>query len=87
MVDIAMVPNVSLLRQLGVPHYVISSFLLNHPCVAFNIHTRFVEAVHKVKEMGFNPLKTSLQPCRWRRSSDTSGDVWLFGYRFKVKCI
>ena len=54
-----MVPNVSLLRQLGVPHSVISSFLMNHPSVVFCNHTRFVGAVNEVKEMGFDPLKTT----------------------------
>ncbi|GMY16933.1 transcription termination factor mterf15, mitochondrial [Fagus crenata] len=61
LVDIAnnMVPNISLLRQLGVPHSVICSFVMNNPRIAFNKHTRFVEAVNKVKEMGFDPLKTA----------------------------
>ncbi|GMY16464.1 transcription termination factor mterf15, mitochondrial [Fagus crenata] len=57
--DIAnnMAPNVSLLRQVGVPHYVICSFVMWNPVIAFSKHTRFVEAVNKVKEMGFDPLK------------------------------
>jgi mTERF domain-containing protein len=61
LVDIAnnMVPNISLLRQLGVPHSVICSFVMNNPRIAFNKHTRFVEAVNKVKEMGFDPMKTA----------------------------
>jgi mTERF domain-containing protein len=61
MVNIAnnMLPNVSLLRELGVPHYVISSFLMNNPRTAFSNHTKFVGAVNEVKEMGFDPLKTT----------------------------
>ena len=33
----------------------LSYFVTNYPCVALNKHTRFVEAVHKAKEMGFDP--------------------------------
>ena len=54
-----MAPNVSLLRQVGVPHSVICSFLMNNPRTAFSNHTKFVEAVNKVKEMGFDPLKNA----------------------------
>lgn len=50
-----MVPNVSLLRQFGVPQSAISYFVTNYPHVALNKHTRFVEAVHNAKEMGFDP--------------------------------
>ncbi|GMY16467.1 transcription termination factor mterf15, mitochondrial [Fagus crenata] len=34
--------NVSLLRELGVPHYVISSFLMNNPRTAFSKHTKLL---------------------------------------------
>lgn len=40
------------------PQSAISYFVTNYPRVALNKHTRFVEAVHKVKEMGVDPLKT-----------------------------
>jgi mTERF domain-containing protein len=53
-----MVPNIALLRQLGVPQSKISLFVTNFPSTAFIKHTKFVKAVHEVKEMGFNPLKT-----------------------------
>jgi mTERF domain-containing protein len=53
-----MAPNIALLRQLGVPHSAISFLVSNHPCEAFTTHTRFVEAVDEVTEMGFDPLKT-----------------------------
>jgi mTERF domain-containing protein len=53
-----MVPNIALLRQLGVPQSSISLFVTNFPSSAFIKHTKFVKAVHEVKEMGFNPLKT-----------------------------
>jgi mTERF domain-containing protein len=63
-----MAPNISLLRQLGVPQSSISFLVCNYPYEAFNKHTRFVEAVrppgygngirYQVMEMGFDPLKT-----------------------------
>jgi mTERF domain-containing protein len=53
-----MAPNIALLRQLGVPQSSISLLVCNYPYEAFSKHTRFVEAVHQVMEMGFNPLKT-----------------------------
>jgi mTERF domain-containing protein len=53
-----MVPNIEFLRQLGVPQSSISFLVSNYPCEAFSKHTRFVEAVQQVMEMGFDPLKT-----------------------------
>jgi mTERF domain-containing protein len=53
-----MAPNIALLRQLGVPQSAISSLVSNYPAEAFTTHTRFVEAVDEVTEMGFDPLKT-----------------------------
>uniref|UniRef100_A0A7N2REL7 Uncharacterized protein n=1 Tax=Quercus lobata TaxID=97700 RepID=A0A7N2REL7_QUELO len=53
-----MIPNIELLRQHGVPQSVISLFLTSFPRIAFSNHSKFVEAVLEVKEMGFDPLKT-----------------------------
>ncbi|XP_059439091.1 transcription termination factor MTERF15, mitochondrial-like [Corylus avellana] len=53
-----MAPNIALLRQLGVPQSTITFLVSNYPYEAFTTHTRFVEAVHQVMEMGFDPLKT-----------------------------
>jgi mTERF domain-containing protein len=53
-----MAPNIALLRQLGVPQSAISFLVSNYPSEAFTTHTRFVEAVDEVMEMGFDPLKT-----------------------------
>jgi mTERF domain-containing protein len=53
-----MAPNIALLRQLGVPQSAISSLVSNYPAEAFTTHTRFVEAVDEVTEMGFDPSKT-----------------------------
>ena len=53
-----MAPNISLLRQLGAPPSTISFLVTNFPSAAFSKHTKFVEAVHLVMEMGFDPMKT-----------------------------
>ncbi|XP_059438914.1 transcription termination factor MTERF15, mitochondrial-like [Corylus avellana] len=52
-----MAPNIALLRQLGVPQSSISFLVSHYPYRAFTKHTRFVEVVNLVMEMGFNPLK------------------------------
>ena len=52
-----MIPNIELLREHGVPQSVISLFLTSFPRIAFSNHSKFVEAVLEVKEMGFDPLK------------------------------
>jgi mTERF domain-containing protein len=54
-----MAPNISLLRQLGAPPSTISFLVTNYPSSAFIKHTKFVEAVHQVMEMGFDPMKTA----------------------------
>ncbi|KAK2376318.1 hypothetical protein P8452_48357 [Trifolium repens] len=53
------VPNIEVLRKLGVPQSSISLLVSNFPNVAFTKHFRFVEAVNFVKEMGFDPLKSN----------------------------
>ncbi|KAL9276807.1 hypothetical protein ACSQ67_025644 [Phaseolus vulgaris] len=53
------VQNVGTLRQLGVPQHSISFLVTNFPSVTFMNHSRFVEAVEKVKEMRFDPLKVN----------------------------
>ncbi|KAB1203045.1 hypothetical protein CJ030_MR8G023496 [Morella rubra] len=52
-----MVPKIALLRQIGALESTISHLVTNFPSVAFMKHDRFVEAVQRVMEMGFNPLK------------------------------
>ncbi|GAU13397.1 hypothetical protein TSUD_126930 [Trifolium subterraneum] len=54
-----MVQNIELLRNLGVPQRFISLLVSNFPNEAFIEHSRFVEAVNLVKEMGFDPLKAN----------------------------
>jgi mTERF domain-containing protein len=54
-----MAPNIALLRQVGAPPSTISFLVTNFPSEAFIKHTKFVEAVHQVKEMGFDPMKTA----------------------------
>ncbi|KAG4399831.1 hypothetical protein AAZX31_08G294800 [Glycine max] len=53
------VRNVGALRQLGVPQRSVSLLVTNHPGATFMKHSRFVEALEKVKEMGFDPLKSN----------------------------
>lgn len=53
------VRNIEVLRQLGLPQGSISLLVTNFPSVAFTKHSRFVEAVKTVKEIGFDPLKTN----------------------------
>ncbi|PNX99482.1 hypothetical protein L195_g022748 [Trifolium pratense] len=52
------VPNIEVLKKLGVPQRSISLLVCNFPYVAFTNQSRFVEAVNFVKEMGFDPLKS-----------------------------
>jgi mTERF domain-containing protein len=54
-----MAPNIALLRQLGVPTSTISFLVTNFPSSAFSKHTKFVEAVQQVMEVGFDPMKTA----------------------------
>jgi mTERF domain-containing protein len=54
-----MVPNIEVLRKLGVPQSSVSLLVSNFPNVAFCEHSRFVKAVNIVKEMGFDPLKSN----------------------------
>jgi mTERF domain-containing protein len=53
-----MAPNIALLRQLGAPPSTISFLVTTYPSAAFTKHAKFVEAVHQVMEMGFDPMKT-----------------------------
>ncbi|XP_061355354.1 uncharacterized protein LOC133299873 [Gastrolobium bilobum] len=53
------VPNIEVLRQLGLPQGSISLLVTNFPRVVFMKHSRFVKAVETVKEMGFDPLKSN----------------------------
>ncbi|TKY46739.1 Mitochodrial transcription termination factor-related [Spatholobus suberectus] len=53
------VQNVGALRQLGVPQRSISFLVTNFPSVTFMKHSRFAEAMEKVGEMGFDPLKSN----------------------------
>ncbi|RDX66277.1 hypothetical protein CR513_54975, partial [Mucuna pruriens] len=54
-----LVPNIKILRQYGVPQASISLLMTNALSAAYVEHSRFVEAVMTVKEIGFSPLKTN----------------------------
>jgi len=51
--------NVRTLRYLGMPQRSISLLVTNFPSVTFMEHSRFVEALEKVKVTGFDPLKSN----------------------------
>jgi mTERF domain-containing protein len=53
-----MAPNIALLRQVGAPASTISFLVTTYPSAAFTKYAKFVEAVHQVMEMGFDPMKT-----------------------------
>ncbi|KAK2387451.1 transcription termination factor MTERF15, mitochondrial [Trifolium repens] len=55
----SMLPNIEVLRKLGVPQSCVSLLVTNFTNVAFCEHSRFVKAVNIVKEMGFDPLKSN----------------------------
>ncbi|CAJ2639586.1 unnamed protein product [Trifolium pratense] len=55
----SMVPNIEVLRNLGVPQRSISLLVTHFPNIAFTKHSRFVEAVNFVKEMGCDPLNSN----------------------------
>jgi mTERF domain-containing protein len=53
-----MAANIALLRQLGAPSSTISFLVTTFPPAAFTKHAKFVEVVHQVMEMRFDPMKT-----------------------------
>ena len=57
------VPNIKVLRQLGVPQSSISHLVTSYPDVAFKKQSKFVEATKRVKEMGCDPSKMTLSVC------------------------
>jgi mTERF domain-containing protein len=69
------VPNIEVLRQLAVPQTSISHLVSNYSNVAFVDHSRFVEAVNSVKEMGFNPSKLNFV-LALRVFSVMSKEIW-----------
>ncbi|KAK7316692.1 hypothetical protein RJT34_00343 [Clitoria ternatea] len=54
-----LVPNIKVLRSSCVPQSSISFLMMHFTTVAYARHSRFEEAVRKVKEFGFDPSKTS----------------------------
>ncbi|KAK7304998.1 hypothetical protein VNO77_42896 [Canavalia gladiata] len=51
------VPNIEILRQCGVPQASISILMVHFSRVVYMKHSKFVEAIKAVEEIGFNPLK------------------------------
>ncbi|XP_027344142.1 transcription termination factor MTERF6, chloroplastic/mitochondrial-like [Abrus precatorius] len=54
-----LVRNIEVLRQCGVPQASISLLVVHFPSVSNAKHSKFVEAIKIVEEIGFDPLKTS----------------------------
>ncbi|KAK7304971.1 hypothetical protein VNO77_42868 [Canavalia gladiata] len=52
-----LVLNIEVLRQCGVPQSSITLLMVHSPSAAYAKHSKFVEAVKAVEEVGFNPLK------------------------------
>ncbi|ESW18248.1 hypothetical protein PHAVU_006G025200 [Phaseolus vulgaris] len=78
-------PNIEALRQLGLPQGSISLLVANFPSVTFMKHAGFVEAVEKVKEMGFDPLKTSFVMAL-KAFADISEASWKSKLEVLEKC-
>ncbi|KAF5462529.1 hypothetical protein F2P56_018529 [Juglans regia] len=54
-----MVPNIELLREIGVAQSTISLLVSDYPDMAFMKHSRYDVALQEVKEMGFDPSKSA----------------------------
>ncbi|XP_061342801.1 transcription termination factor MTERF2, chloroplastic-like [Gastrolobium bilobum] len=52
-----LVPNISVLRESGVPQASISHLVIFHPFSAYKEHSKFVQAVELAKDMGLDHLK------------------------------
>jgi mTERF domain-containing protein len=56
--EMNLAPNLRLLRETGVPQSSISRLMTTWPSSAFLKHSKFVEIVKEVKDMGFDPFKS-----------------------------
>ncbi|XP_058784358.1 uncharacterized protein LOC131659142 [Vicia villosa] len=97
------VPNIEVLRKLGVPQRFISLLVCYFPSVAFHKHSVFVEAVNSVVEMEFNPLQlnfvlalrviVSMDKENWESKFKIyakwgwSREVCLLAFRKRPQCI
>lgn len=55
--NVNLVPNIDLLRELGVPESCISSLLTHYQEAVIRRHDQFIETVNEIKKMGFDPMK------------------------------
>ncbi|GKU85493.1 hypothetical protein SLEP1_g163 [Rubroshorea leprosula] len=55
--DVYILPNINLLKEIGVPDSNIKAVFHQHPRTLVMTPDRFKEAVEKVKNLGFDPLK------------------------------
>jgi len=78
-------PNIEALRQLGLPQSSISLLVANFPSVTFMKHAKFVEAVEKVRELGFDPSKTNFVMAL-KVFADMSEASWKSKFEVLEKC-
>lgn len=55
--DVYVLPNINLLKEIGVPESNIKAVFHQHPRILLMRPVRFKEAVEKVKNLGFDPSK------------------------------
>ncbi|XAR61289.1 hypothetical protein NMG60_11034939 [Bertholletia excelsa] len=65
-----LIPNVTLLREIGVPDSSIALLLTHFPEALIPKNAKFREVVNEVKDMGFDPLKTTFVLAVHARSGD-----------------
>lgn len=70
------VPNITLLREFGVPSSGIESLLNNYPISIIQKSELFRVAVYKVKDMGFDPMKSSFVQAVRIFSGKGSKAIW-----------
>ncbi|CAI9785625.1 unnamed protein product [Fraxinus pennsylvanica] len=71
-----LVPNVDFLRALGVPSSFIALVLSNFPEAVAQKHDQLKEMVAEVKEMGFDPLKSTFVLALHARSGEGNRALW-----------
>ncbi|KAL2535565.1 Mitochondrial transcription termination factor family protein [Forsythia ovata] len=74
------IPNVDFLRGLGVPKSFIAFVLYHYPEAIGQKHDQFIEIVAEVKEMGFDPLKSTFVLAIHARSGEGNKALWARCY-------
>ncbi|KAL2535564.1 Mitochondrial transcription termination factor family protein [Forsythia ovata] len=79
------IPNVEFLRALGIPNSFIALVLFNFPEAIGQKHDQFREIVEEVKEMGFDPLKSTFVLALHARSGEGNKVLWAHCYETYTK--